>query len=500
MMYFKIKKIKIKTGGPLVVYLTKYDCAKLNIPPKSRMGIRFNKKELIAMVDIIDSDFLKNGQVGVLDEVREKLNLKHNDIVRLFHINEPITLNYIKKKLQGERLNKDQFTKIINDIKDNILTEVEITYFVSACYCNPLNLDETIALTKSMVETGKIIKFGSKNVIDKHCIGGVAGNRTTMIVVPILAVAGYVVPKTSSRSITSPAGTADTFEVFTNVDLDISKMKKVVKKTGACITWGGALDLAPADDIIINVEHPLSLDPRGQLIASVLSKKRSVSSNKVLIDIPYGMGSKISSKKDALSLKSDFEKVGHSIGLNVHAVLTDGKNPIGCGLGPVLEAIDVYDVLKNQHDHLKDLIDKSIKLAGNMLELGGLYKKGQGEIVARDILYSNKAFDKFNEIIVAQGGKKINGTNNLKNKLSKCIYEVKSNKSGIVKQIDNKIISKIAKMAGAPSHKGCGVYLLKKQNDKVKKNEILFRVYSYTNIKLNQINNFLKLADPYSFK
>ena len=99
MMYFKIKKIKIKTGGPLVVYLTKYDCAKLNIPPKSRMGIRFNKKELIAMVDIIDSDFLKNGQVGVLDEVREKLNLKHNDIVRLFHINEPITLNYIKSKI-----------------------------------------------------------------------------------------------------------------------------------------------------------------------------------------------------------------------------------------------------------------------------------------------------------------------------------------------------------------------------------------------------------------
>ena len=220
-----------------------------------------------------------------------------------------------------------------------------------------LDINESVSLTKAMINTGEILKLNKYPVMDMHCIGGVAGNRTTMIIVPIVASAGLTIPKTSSRSITSPAGTADTMEVLSNVSFSIKEIKKVIRKTNACLVWGGSVNLAPADDKIIRIEHPVSLDPEGQLLASILAKKRSASATHLLIDIPIGKGSKIENRKKALHLKRLFESISKKLGIKIKVIITDGSQPVGNGIGPGLEARDVLWVLKNDSKQPLDLKD-----------------------------------------------------------------------------------------------------------------------------------------------
>jgi thymidine phosphorylase len=132
-------------------------------------------------------------------------------------------------------------------------------------------------------------------VVDKHSIGGIPGNRTTMIVAPIVAAHGLIMPKTSSRAITSPAGTADTMEVLAKVDLSEAEMRSVVERCGACIAWGGHVNLSPADDVIIAVERPLQIDTPEQMVASILSKKMAAGVTHLVLDIPFGPTAKIRS-------------------------------------------------------------------------------------------------------------------------------------------------------------------------------------------------------------
>src|SRR5579863_5627142 len=128
-----------------------------------------------------------------------------------------------------------------------------------------------------MAQAGTQLKWDRPIVVDKHCIGGIPGNRTTMIVVPIVAALGLTFPKTSSRAITSPAGTADTMGMLADVSLSSDRIYEVIRKTGGCIVWGGALELAPADDVLIAVERPMELDTEAQMVASILAKKKTVS-------------------------------------------------------------------------------------------------------------------------------------------------------------------------------------------------------------------------------
>ena len=151
-----------------------------------------------------------------------------------------------------------------------------------------MDRDEVFFLTRAMLDVGERLDWNESLVADKHCIGGIPGNRTSMLIVPIIATHGMLMPKTSSRAITSPAGTADTMEIFANVDLDISKLHDIVRKHRACLAWGGTTRLSPADDIMIAVERPLGIDSIGQMVASILSKKLSAGSTHLLIDIPVG--------------------------------------------------------------------------------------------------------------------------------------------------------------------------------------------------------------------
>ena len=490
MVKFKVKDMDIASGGVLVAILNQKDAHKLDLHSADRIVVKHNSKSITCILDISESKkAVPEGSIGLFEEVLDRLEIRQGAIVEVKFTGKPESVKHIRDKLYGKELSYTELYHITDDITHDRLTDIEKTYFVAASFTHGLSVKEVIGLTKAMVQTGKMLKF-SGITLDKHCIGGVPGNRTTMIVIPIIAAAGYTIPKTSSRAITSPAGTADTMECLAKVELSEKKIKEVVRKTNACIVHGGSINLAPADDKIIEVEHPLSIDAEGQLLASVMAKKHSVSANHVLIDIPMGKRVKARNMKEAKHLKKMFELIGKKLSMNVRVAITDGSHPIGNGIGPLLEANDVMAVLRNDPLAPVDLKEKSLMLAGLLLEMVCKCRKGDGLKKAQEILESGKALAKMNEIIAVQGKQQ-------KFELGKCCYPVHSRRSGKIVEIDNDIIAKIARVAGTPDDKGAGLYLSKKINDKVKKGDLLYTVYAESEFKLGLAKEYLQPNDGY---
>ncbi len=478
-MKLRVKELDILSGGALLVVLNKADAAKMDLHSLDRVKIQWDGTIDTATVHVAENaDVVPEGCLGVYREVEKSLGLKEGDMVVISLARKPLSLEYIRKKLDGQKLGKKEIDQIVWDITHNKLSEIELTYFVAACYTNAMSMEETVLLTKAIASNGTILKFKSGIVMDKHCIGGIPGNRTTMVLVPLMAAAGYTIPKTSSRSITSPAGTADTMEALCCVSLSIPDMQRIVEKTKGCIVWGGALNLAPADDKIIHVEKPLEIDAESQLLASIMAKKYSVSSTHILIDIPVGNDAKVKNGHEAKKLKKHFEQIGRKLGKKIRVILTDGSQPIGNGIGPSLEARDVLWILKRDPNRPLDLEKKCIAMAAEMFSMVGV-KNGKQK--ALDLLNSGAAYRKMEEIIVAQFGKEL-APEELP--LGKFTFEFQAHKGGIIKDIDNLIISRIARIAGAPSNKGAGMYLHKHIGDRVKRGNALFTIYSESQEKL----------------
>ncbi len=489
-MRFKVKDIDLRTGDVNLVVLNIEDAKGLGLKATDRVVLKKGKKRMIVAMDIAETEkFIPKGHMGVVEEVLKLFKIKPGDKIQLEYAKKPESIQHIREKIAGKELSADDINHIIKDIVNDNLTRIEKTAFVVANACQGQTINEILNTTRAIVKNGSQLKFGRKMVYDKHCIGGVPGNRTTPIVIPIVAAAGLLIPKTSSRSITSPAGTADTVEVLMNVNIGIKKIKQVVAKTNACMIWGGAINLAPADDKIIEIEHPLSIDSEGQMIASVLAKKVSVGSKRVLIDIPVGKEVKSKTRQDAIRLGDTFKLIGERLGMEVIIEISEGSSPIGNGIGPYLEAVDVMKVLENKKDAPKDLREKSLRLAGRMLE--ELARKKEGYLIAKKILESGKALKKMNEIIKAQGEVK------QKYKEAKYKKNICARKKGVVNYISNKKISKLAFIAGAPKDKTAGIYLHKKVGDRVKKGEPLFTIYSEANHKLSNAYEIEKDLQPY---
>ena len=497
---FKLKKINLRTKNELIVLITEQDAKELSIKASDKIKVFGNykgeEKYVICNVEIFENfknsgikkEYLKTGEIGLLERAFEKLGLSENSRVSISLASKPKSLEYIRDKFKGKKLTEEQFLEIMTEIVNNNFSKVETTYFVLSTVAHQLTTKETIGLTKAMINVGKVLDFKDKSdeiVVDKHCIGGVPNNRTTMLIVPIVSSVGLKIPKTSSRSITSPAGTADTMEVLANVDVGISKMYEIVKKTNGCIIWGGNLDLSPADDIIIQVEHPLGIDSIGQMIASILSKKKSAGATHVLIDIPIGRTAKVRDYKKAEILKEEFEKVAKAIGLKIKVIITDGSEPIGRGIGPLNEAEDILSILKLEDTGLEDLKEKALKMSGEIFEMAKVVKKGRGYDLAKEILISGKAYRKFMEIIDFQGRKEVL-------KPAKYKYDFLSKVNGKVREINNKKISKLAFILGAPDDKAAGLRLNKKTGDVVIEGEKLFEMYSNSNQKMKFAKNYLK--------
>ncbi len=480
-MKLRIKKLKFLTGRP-VCMIHEETARRMSWNVGSRVLIETPTRNIISIIDTV-SEIIKPNQIAVSEIISNELNLKPGQLVEVGITERPKSIELIKRKLEGGRLTSNEIKEIVKNIANNSLSEIEIAFFVSAVHDEGMDLKEIQALTKAMVETGTQLKLKGK-VVDKHCIGGVAGNRTTPIVTSICASAGLIMPKTSSRAITSAAGTADTMETVAKIEFSIKEIKNIIKKTNACLVWGGALGLAPVDDKIIRIERIVNIDSTSQLLASILSKKISAGSKYILIDIPFGPSAKVT-KKQAKKLSLKFLKLSKKFDLKLKSILTDGSEPIGNGIGPLLEMQDIIKVLK-QIDSPKDLEEKSILLAGELLELSGKSKKGQGKILATEILTSGKALEKFKQIVKAQEGD-IENLDKLKPKFS---YTIKLKNKTKIKHLDNKIINSLARIAGCPEDKKAGIYIHKKKGEIVEKNHPFLTIYTNSKQKLKYTKKY----------
>ncbi len=480
-------------AGVPVVMMNEKTAGKVGVPTKGRVLLRTiskNSREVMAVTNLVEG-IIGEKEIGVSEEVIKRLKLKKDQKVEVILAQSPASIRLIKKKLDGKTLNDKEIDEIIRDVVNNSLTDPEVALFVSAMYEHGMNLSETISLIRAILLTGNKLTFKHKYVVDKHSIGGIAG-RTTPIVVSICAAAGLTFPKTSSRAITSAAGTADIIEGVAEVDLNPDQIKSIVKKANACIVWGGSLGLVPADSKIIRVEKALKIDPEAQLLASIISKKLAVGSKYIVIDIPYGNSAKVDKKK-ALRLKNKFENLGKYFKRNIRCLLIENKGPLGNGVGPALELIDVLRVLSGD-DPCHNLEKRSLELAGALLEMTNKAKKGQGELLAKKILYSGKALQKFEQIIKLQKG------NLARVKIGKFRKKIYSKKSGRILEIDNKKINSLGRVTGSPYYKGSGIYIHAHEGQRVKKGDVLITIYSESSQGLRQAVSFYNKNNPYKIQ
>ncbi len=471
----KLRKVAIDTYHENVAYLNR-ECSIYRaegFQALSKIEVSVNGCRLLAVVNVVDDNsIVLPGELGLSQQAFKNLHVQEGALVTVNHAEPPKSMDAVRRKINGERLNQNDFDDICVDISETRYSKMEMAAFLVATGQNNLDRDELLYLTRSMLESGERMNWHESLVADKHCIGGIPGNRTSMLVVPIVAAHGMLIPKTSSRAITSPSGTADTMEILSRVDLTPSQMLDIVRQQRGCLAWGGTAKLAPVDDLLISVERPLGIDSQGQMVASILSKKLAAGSTHLIIDIPVGPTAKVRYMRQALALRKLFEFVGDRLNIHLEVMITDGRQPIGLGIGPVLEARDIIKVLNNSPDAPEDLKQKSLQLAGRIIEFDPDIRGGQGYAIARDILDSGRAYVKMLDIIRAQGEKTMDFSP------GKLCYAVCADRKGVVTHIDNFQTAKIARIAGAPMESRAGVDLLKKIGDKVEKDEPLYQIHA----------------------
>jgi AMP phosphorylase len=485
-MRLKVDVLGIESGGKPVIFLNKLDADEIGVTASGRVRLS-SKGEITAIVNVARTS-VKKGFVGVSEEVRSALTLKQNMLVDIEVAIFPKSLQFIRNKLDGKKLLYEEVHEIVKDVVDGNLNESEIAAFVTALHIQGLDLDEATSLASSMVKTGKQLKLRERTIVDKHSIGGVPGDKTTLLVVPIVAAAGLVIPKTSSRAITSAAGTADRAEALMPVDLASEEIQRVVKKCKGCIVWGGALELAPADDIFVRTEYSLSIDPL--LLPSIVSKKKAVGATHLVVDIPTGRGAKVKTIGEADLLAKDIIELGRRIGIHSHCLITYGEQPVGFAIGPSLEAREAMQVLMNRNE-VPDLVDKACHLAGAIFEIVG---KRNGYNLAKEILRSGKAEKKLREMISLQGGDSTVQPDDLV--IGEHKLQIRTKKAGQVLWMDNNTLVEIARAAGSPKDKGAGIVFNRKQGDKVADNEVIFTIYAEKSRKLSRAEDILAQQEP----
>jgi len=488
-MKLRARSIGFETGGLGVVILNKADVERLGIHSLDRVVVTKNKKRTVAVVDV-SKKFASEGEIITSEEITEYLKLRLGDEVDVVAASTPESVTYIKEKIRGMKLNKIKTEAIVKDVVAKHLSDIELTAFVTALEIRRLSMDEIEYLTRAMVKTGKRLKVPGKIVVDKHSIGGIPGDKTSMLFVPIVAAAGLTIPKSSSRSITSPAGTADRMEVLAPVSLNIDEILNVVKKTNGCLIWGGALDLAPADDAFIKIEHPLSIDPL--LLPSIMSKKKAMGSKSVVIDIPTGRGAKMKTIGSARNLAEDFVEIGKRLGIHVSCAITFGEQPLGYSMGPALEAKEVLETLAGKGS--PDVINKVSNIVGTLFETLSSNRKN-GVETAQRLIKNGKADKKFRQIIEAQGGDPKIRPEDIP--IGDKTVQIKSNHSGKVLWIKNAEMGSLARVAGAPRDQEAGIKLNVKMGDKVRKGTTLFTIHSKHESKLDQALKLVELYKPY---
>lgn len=448
-------------------------CRSEGLSSRSLVLLEAGERQVHAALHQIDGDWLAVGEAGLSEAAWTHLGVVDGAEIRVCHAPALDSLASVRHRIYGNRLDSVAISNIIGDIAAGRYSDVQLSAFLTAGSAFPFNEQETVDLTSAMVRAGERLHWDAPIVVDKHCVGGLPGNRTTPIVVAIVAANGLLMPKTSSRAITSPAGTADTMEALAPVDLTLTAIRRVVAAEGGCVAWGGAVQLSPADDILVRIERELDIDAEGQLIASVLSKKIAAGASHVVLDIPVGPTAKVRTEDVARSLGDRLTAVAAQFGLQTTCLRTDGLQPVGRGIGPALEAHDILAVLQNTPTGPRDLRERAATLAGAALEIGGAARPGAGRALAIATLESGSAWRKFQHICEAQGGMRVPPR-------AKLIRPLTSARAGHVVGINNRKLARLAKFAGAPKSQVAGVHLGVRIGDVVEFGQPFLHLHSAT--------------------
>ncbi|MBI5465861.1 MAG: thymidine phosphorylase [Candidatus Kerfeldbacteria bacterium] len=473
-LYLKPRKLDFSSGSEPLAVLNQHEAEAYGIQAGDRVELSWDHEKVIAAVEI-SSSRVNSGEIGLWREVWRGRRLRRQSVVEAELLSRPPSIEAIKKKLLGQELGYDEVYAIIADIASGRLSPVEITYYVASGFVKPNTDNELYYLSRAIAATGEQMNLPMQ-VVDKHSVGGLPGNRTTMLVTPIIASLGLYIPKTSSRAITSPAGTADTMEVLAPVTFPLSRIREIVKRTHACLVWGGGLNLAPADDRIIKLSRPLGLEPYDKMIVSIMAKKVAMGVDYLVIDMPVGDTAKITTRKLARQLEDKFIYLGRRLNMKVKVIKTLAKEPVGRGIGPALEARDVLRVLQQKPLKPQDLEDKAVYLAGELLELKKFCRPGEGERLARKQLQSGAAWRKMQEIIEVQGGQPNINADAVA--VGAYRYEIHAPRDGRVGLIDNRAINGVCMNLGAPHEKIAGLHLHARWNQKVSRGDKLLTLYA----------------------
>jgi thymidine phosphorylase len=476
----RVRRLGIDTHQEAVVYM-RADCPLCRsegFEAQSRVEITRDGHSIVATLSIVDTDLavadlLGRDEAGLSEIAWRRLGEPTDQSAHFAHPRPVESLSDLRSKIYGAELDEEQFRAIIGDIVDGRYADVHLAAFLTACSGEAMTATETIGLTRAMVDAGDSLRWNRRPVVDKHSVGGLPGNRTTPVVVSIVTARGLTMPKTSSRAITSPAGTADTMETLTNVELSLDDIRRVVDEVGGCIAWGGSVKLSPADDRLIRIERLLDIDSDSQLVASVLSKKAAAGSSHVVIDMPVGPTAKVRSGEAADQLEGLLETVAEAVGLTLSVVRADGRQPVGRGIGPALEARDVLAVLRGDPEAPDDLRQRAITLAGRILESADAADDGGGADLAEQTLADGDALEQFRRICRAQGGLREPPT-------AEHRHRVTADRAGIVTRIDNRKLARAAKLAGAPDAPAAGLEFLAPLETRVEPGQPLFVLHAET--------------------
>ena len=487
----RVRRIGIHTYQEPVIYMHA-DCAVCRsegFEAESRVRITCAGRSMEATLNVVTSDLLSTDEAALSESAWLLLGAEEGAWVRLSHPEPLESFAQVRAKLYGATLDEDALRAVVRDVAAQRYTAIQVAAFVAACAGGRMNPGEVLGLTRAMVDAGERLAWPRTPVVDKHCVGGLPGNRTTPIVVAIVAACGLLIPKTSSRAITSPAGTADAMATLAPVDLDVEQMRAVVEREGGCVVWGGAVRLSPADDILIRVERPLDLDSEAQLVASVLSKKVAAGSTHVVIDVPVGPTAKVRTAAAADALGGALLEVGAALGLWVGVIRTDGSQPVGRGIGPALEARDVVAVLSGAPDAPADLRERAVLLSGAVLEAGGAAPAGGGAALAAATLEEGRAWTKFQAICRAQGGMR-------EPPRATHTRPVLALTAGRVAAVDNRRLARAAKLAGAPAAPAAGALMHARVGDLVERGQPLFTLHAATPGELAYAGRYVDAGPP----
>ncbi len=488
---FKAVVFDIEQGQNEVV-LNEAQAVSMDLGLHDRVELQFKKKKAVALIDY-SHKAVATGHIGVFWEVAQALGVKTGDCIEFKSAPRPASLDAVRRKLDGKVLERKEVQSIIADLMAQRLSTAELSAFIAGVHTRGMSVDETIALTDAIVASGERLKFSKDGpVISEHSIGGVAADRTSMIFVPIMASLGFRVPKTCSRAISSAAGTADVMELFCPVDLPADKMKRVVDKVGGCLVWGGAVNMAAADDKLIQIRHPLHLDPKPLLLSSILAKKKAEGAQFVLLDIPTGAGVKIADVEEARLLAKDFIALGLHLGLTVDVSITDGSEPLMPVIGPVLEARAVLETLQGRGP--ASLVEKACRLAGISLSMVRKVSHEEGYRLAKQRMDGGHALKKFLEIVKAQGGNPMIKTDDLVP--GEYHYTLEAKEGGRIRHVDNRRISRVVRALGAPEDHKAGMKLHALKGDHVEKGQPLLDLFATSKDKLNFGIEQLKSSQP----